>query len=347
MQENGANVQKKESFLKRKGVVISVKTYFIDAMSTMALGLFASLLIGTIMDMVGKNLNIPFLIEVANQAKAATGPAMGVAIAFALKAPPLVMFSAAAVGLAGNAIGKGGPLSALISTIVAVELGKLVSKETKVDIIVTPTVTIIAGVTVAMLVGPMVGGIMRGFGQIVMLATEMQPIAMGIIVSVVVGIVLTLPISSAALCIMLELGGLAAGAATAGCCAQMMGFAVASFKENGWGGFFAQGLGTSMLQVGNIVRNPRIWIAPTLAAAVTGPIATVVFGMKNIPTGAGMGTSGLVGPLGVIAAMEGGAMMWIGILLICFILPAVLTWGFDRFFRKIGWVKDGDQKLDL
>lgn len=337
--------EKKVSFLQRKGVNISVKAYLIDAMGTMALGLFASLLIGTIFSTIGDKLAIPVMTEIATYAKGATGAAMGVAIAYALKAPALVMFSAAAVGVAGNTLG--GPIGALISTIIATELGKIVSKETKVDIIITPAVTIISGSLVAMAVGPGVSAIMLGFGRIVMAATEMQPFLMGILVAVVVGIVLTLPISSAALCIMLELGGLAAGAATAGCCAQMVGFAVASFKENKTGGLFAQGLGTSMLQVPNIFKNPRIWLAPTLTAAITGPIATVVFKLQNIPAGAGMGTSGLVGPIGVITAMGSSTNVWIGIIVVCFVAPAIISFAFDKLFRKIGWVKDGDQKLDL
>ena len=332
------------AFLERKGVRISAKTYFIDAMGSMAYGLFATLLIGTIIGTLGERVHSDLLIEIAGYCKSATGPALGVAIAFALKAPMLVLLSAAVVGFAGNALG--GPVGALLATIVGVELGKVVSKETPVDIIVTPAVTIFAGALIAKFVGPGVSALMNGLGVIIMRATELRPVLMGIIVSVIVGIVLTLPISSAALCVMLGLSGIAAGAATAGCCAQMVGFAIMSFRENRWGGLLAQGLGTSMLQMGNIVKNPRIWIPPTLAAAVTGPIAAAVFRLEAVPTTAGMGTCGLVGPIGILSTMEPSANMWLGIVLVCFVLPGVLTWLFALPLRRLGWIKDGDLKLD-
>ncbi|MDO4296157.1 MAG: PTS sugar transporter subunit IIC, partial [bacterium] len=245
----------------------------------------------------------------------------------------------------GNALG--GPVGALLATIVGTELGKLVSKETRIDILVTPGVTIISGVLIAQFVGPGVSAFMNAFGTLVKSATEMQPFLMGILVSVLIGVALTLPISSAAICIMLGLDGIAGGAATAGCCAQMIGFAILSFRENGWGGLAAQGLGTSMLQMGNIVKNPKIWIAPTLASAVTGPIATMVFHLENIAAGSGMGTCGLVGPIGIYTAMNGGTSMWLGILLVCFVLPAILTWLFGIPLRRMGWIKDGDLKLNL
>ena len=334
-----------KAFLERKNVTITVKTYLIDALGAMAFGLFASLLIGTIFATLGEKTNIPLFLTIAEYAKGATGAALGVSIAYALKAPQLVLFSAATVGIAGNALG--GPVGALVAAIVGTELGKIVSKETRVDILVTPGVTIISGVLVAQFAGPGVSAFMTAFGNLVKNATEMQPFFMGILVSALIGIALTLPISSAAICIMLSLDGLAGGAATAGCCAQMIGFAVLSFKENGIGGLLAQGLGTSMLQMGNIVKNPRIWIAPTLASMITGPVATVIFKLQNIPAGSGMGTCGLVGPIGVYTAMGGGTSMWIGILLVCFVLPAVLTYGFGIVFRKIGWIKEGDLKLDL
>lgn len=335
-----------KEFLKRKNVNITVRTYLIDALGAMAFGLFASLLIGTIFGTLGRQLQIEIFNVIADYAKSATGAALGIAIAHALKAPQLVLFSAATVGIAGNALG--GPVGALVATIVAAELGKIVSRETRLDIIVTPGITIISGVLVAQFVGPGVAQFMNWFGNLVKTATEMQPFIMGILVSVLIGIALTLPISSAAICIMLSLDGLAGGAATAGCCAQMVGFAVMSFKENGWGGLLAQGLGTSMLQMGNIVKNPRIWIAPTLASMVTGPLATMVFQLENIPAGAGMGTCGLVGPIGIYTAMSGeGPRMWAGILMICFILPAVLTWIFGELSRKAGWIREGDLKLDL
>lgn len=334
-------------FLKRKQINISVQTYLIDALGAMAFGLFASLLIGTIFGTLGEKTQFEIFTTISGYAKSATGAALGVSIAYALKAPQLVLFSAATVGIAGNELG--GPVGALVATILAAELGKLVSKETPVDILVTPGVTIISGVLAAQFVGPGVSAFMTAFGNLVKTATVMQPLFMGMLVSALIGIALTLPISSAAICIMLSLDGLAGGAATAGCCAQMIGFAVLSFRENKWGGLLAQGLGTSMLQMGNIVRNPRIWIPPTLTSLVTGPISTMLFKLENIPAGSGMGTCGLVGPIGIYTAMQGSGStgMWPGILLVCFVLPAVLTPLFGALCRKAGWIKDGDLKLDL
>ncbi|MDO4267658.1 MAG: PTS sugar transporter subunit IIC [Eubacteriales bacterium] len=334
-----------KAFLKRKNVNITVKTYLIDALGAMAFGLFASLLIGTIFGTLGEKTHVELFNTISEYCKSATGAALGVSIAHALQAPQLVLFSAATVGIAGNALG--GPVGALVSTVISTELGKIVSRETRVDILVTPGVTIISGVLTAQFAGPGVSAFMTAFGNLVKTATEMQPFFMGILVSALIGIALTLPISSAAICIMLSLDGLAGGAATAGCCAQMIGFAVLSFRENGVGGLLAQGLGTSMLQMGNIVRNPRIWLPPTLASMVTGPLATCVFQMKNIAAGSGMGTCGLVGPIGVYTAMDGGASMWLGILFICFLLPAVLTMIFGEILRKAGWIRPGDLKLDL
>ena len=334
-----------KAFLERKDIRISAKTYLIDALGAMAFGLFASLLIGTIFGTLGEKTQIALFNTIAEYCKSATGAALGISIAHALKAPQLVLFSAATVGIAGNALG--GPVGALISTIIGTELGKLISKETRVDILVTPGVTIISGVLAAQFVGPGISAFMTAFGDLVKTSTELQPFFMGILVSALIGIALTLPISSAAICIMLNLDGLAGGAATAGCCAQMIGFAILSFRENGTGGLLAQGLGTSMLQLGNIVKNPRIWLPPTLASMVTGPLATCLFRLENISAGSGMGTCGLVGPIGIYTAMGGGAWMWLGILLICFVLPAVLTWLFGQFFRRIGWIGDGDLKLDL
>ena len=334
-----------KAFLERKDIRISAKTYLIDALGAMAFGLFASLLIGTIFGTLGEKTQIALFNTIAEYCKSATGAALGISIAHALKAPQLVLFSAATVGIAGNALG--GPVGALISTIIGTELGKLISKETRVDILVTPGVTIISGVLAAQFVGPGISAFMTAFGDLVKTSTELQPFFMGILVSALIGIALTLPISSAAICIMLNLDGLAGGAATAGCCAQMIGFAILSFRENGTGGLLAQGLGTSMLQMGNIVKNPCIWLPPTLASMVTGPLATCLFRLENISAGSGMGTCGLVGPIGIYTAMGGGAWMWLGILLICFVLPAVLTWLFGQFFRRIGWIGDGDLKLDL
>ncbi len=348
--ENKANQTPKQSFLKRKNIEISVKRYGVDALGFMALGLFSSLLIGTIMNTLGTKLGIPFLNETLWPiCRDMTGAAIGVSIAYGLQAPPLVLFSSAVTGAAGNALG--GPAGAFLAAVIGAELGKLVSKETKVDIIVTPSVTIISGVLVGTVVGPAIGAFMTGLGNLIMYATSLQPFLMGILVSVIVGMVLTLPISSAALCMMLGLAGLAGGAATAGCCAQMVGFAVMSFKENGWGGLVAQGLGTSMLQVPNIVRNWKVWIPPTLVGAIVGPLSTMVFKMEGTPMGSGMGTSGLVGQFGTIDAMEaagkGGMQMWLGILILQFIIPAVLTPIIANFMRKMGWIKEGDLKLNL
>ena len=334
-----------KAFLRRKNVNLTVRTYLIDALGAMAFGLFASLLIGTIFATLGEKSHVELFNTIADYAKGAPGAARGVPTAYSLQAPQLVLFAAATVGIAGNDLG--GPVGAFVATIVAVELGKIVSKETRVDILVTPGVTIISGVVVAQVAGPGVSAFMNAFGNLVKTATEMQPFFMGILVSALIGIALTLPISSAAICIMLSLDGLAGGAATAGCCAQMIGFAVMSFKENGVGGILAQGLGTSMLQMGNIVKNPKIWIPPTLVSMITGPIATMIFHLENIPAGSGMGTCGLVGPIGIYTAMGGGASMWIGIILVCFVLPAALTPIFGEILRKIGWIKDGDLKLDL
>lgn len=349
-----------EKRIKESKLKLYLHRYFIDAMSAMAQGLFASLLIGTIISTLGAQLNLPLLTEIGGYAKSAAGPAMAVAIGYALQAPALVLFSLVAVGGAANTLGgAGGPLAVFFLAIAAAELGKLVSKKTKIDIIVTPLVTIVSGCLLAYLLAPYIGSAASSVGQLIMWATEQQPLLMGIVVSVVVGMVLTLPISSAAICAALGLTGLAGGAAVAGCCAQMIGFAVISFRENRWGGFFAQGIGTSMLQVPNIIRNPRIWIAPTLASAVTGPLATCVFKlqMNGEAISSGMGTCGLVGQIGVytgwVSDIASGAkaaitgMDWIGLILISFVLPAVLSLVFDLILRKINWVKDGDMKLDV
>ena len=334
-----------KDYCTRKGVDMSWRAYFVDALGAMAMGLFASLLIGTIFQTLGDKTGLEAFVTIARYAKAATGAAIAVAIAYKLGCEGLVLFSAIAVGIAGNELG--GPMGAYVAVIVAIELGKMVYKETQVDILVTPATVIISGVLVAYAIGPAINSVMTALGSFIETATQMQPFLMGIVVSVVIGMVLTLPISSAAICLAIGLGGLAGGAATAGCCAQMIGFAVLSFKENRWGGLIAQGLGTSMLQMGNIVKNPRIWIPPTLAAAITGPIATCVFHLENIPIGAGMGTCGLVGPIGIYTAMpEGGLNMWIGMMLVCFVLPAILSWIFGAILRKMGWIKDGDLLIE-
>lgn len=349
---------KVSAFLKRKNVLFSAKRYGIDAMGAMAQGLFASLLIGTIIKTLGQQLNVQFLIDAGNFAQQVAGPAMAVSIGAALSAPQLVLYSLIAVGMAANQLGgAGGPLAVYFITIVASECGKIVSKETKVDILVTPAVTILVGVGLSVLCAPAIGAAASSVGDFIKWATNLQPLLMGILVSVVVGMALTLPISSAAICAALSLTGLAGGAAVAGCCAQMVGFAVMSFRENGVGGLVSQGLGTSMLQMPNIIRNPRTWIPPTLASAITGPIATCLFHLEmNGPAvSSGMGTCGLVGQIGVytgwlndIAAGTKAAILpmdWVGLILICFVLPAVLTLLFAFFLRKWGWIKGGDLKL--
>ena len=356
-------MQSFKAFLKRKNIVFSAHRYGIDALGAMAQGLFCSLLIGTIIKTLGTQLNLSMLTDIGTYAMAVSGPAMAVAIGYALQAPPMVLFSLSAVGWAANAEGgAGGPLAVLLIAIVAAECGKAVSKETKVDILVTPAVTILVGVALAKLIAPPIGGAAQAFGRVIDDATRLQPFWMGIAVSVLVGVALTLPISSAAICSVLGMTGLAGGAAVAGCCAQMVGFAVMSFRENRWGGLVSQGLGTSMLQMPNIVKNPRIWIPPTLAAAVTGPIATCLFRleMNGAPINSGMGTCGLCGPIGMwsgwvspseaalakgAAAIAPAAMDWIGLILICLILPAVLSAAFCAPLRRIGWIRKGDLKL--
>ena len=366
------------AFLKKKNVVFSAKRYFIDGMSAMAQGLFCTLLVGTILNTVGQQFHIGFLnaviVTIGKGEGAATytigglcsamvGPAMAVAIGSALQAPPLVLYSLIGVGFATNYMGgAGGPLAVFFVAILAAEIGKLVSKETKIDILVTPIVTTLAGVGIAALIAAPIGTAASAVGQFIMWATELQPLLMGILVSVVVGMALTLPISSAAICAALGLTGLAGGAAVAGCCAQMVGFAVMSFRENRWGGLVSQGLGTSMLQMPNIIRNPRVWIPPILASAITGPIATCLFRleMNGAPINSGMGTCGLCGQIGIWtgwvepsaeAAAKGAVAItpsgfdWLGLVLICFVLPAVLCPLLNAVCRKLGWVKDGDLKL--
>ena len=367
-------MEKIKAFCKRKNIVISAKRYGIDALGAMAQGLFCSLLIGTILNTIGSQFGIGFLtapiIEInevpytiGGMCSFMSGPAMAVAIGFALQAPPMVLFSLATVGYACNALGgAGGPLAVLFVAIIAAECGKAISKETKIDILVTPIVTTLIGIGTAWVIAPPIGRAASAFGQLIMHATELQPFLMGFLVSVLVGVALTLPISSAAICSVLGLTGLAGGAAVAGCCAQMVGFAVMSFKENGWGGLVSQGLGTSMLQMPNIVKNPRIWIAPNVAAAITGPIATCIFKleMNGAAINSGMGTCGLCGQLGVwtgwiapsekalangAAAISPTGFDWLGLILISFVLPAILAPVINQFCRKQGWVKDGDLTL--
>lgn len=370
MKENIKTPNRVRAYLTKKGVTLSPKVYFVDAMSTMALGLFASLLMATIFGAIlktdlltaGSPLHNFFtlLSKYAPAVGGATGAVLGVAVAYALKAPPLVLFASGVVGMCGNDLAtvitaadgaeksvSAGPLGAFLCVLVACEIGKLVSKTTKVDILVTPAVTLVTGTLVAMLICPGVAYLMYWLGYFINYATTIMPLFMGIVISVVVGIVLTLPISSAAVCAMIGISGTAGGAAMVGCCAQMVGFAVISFRENKWGGVVAQGLGTSMLQMGNIVKNPMIWIPATLASAITGPLSTCIFGLECSGVNAGMGTCGLVGPIGTFIDM--GVNVWtaFGVLTLCIVLPAALSLLFSEIMRKLGWIKPGDLKLDL
>ena len=361
-------------YCAEQNISFTAQRIFIDGLGGMAHGLFASLLIGTIFNTVGVYLldlnytlwgqEFALLVDAKTFAYAVQGAAMGGAIAYSMKAPPYVLYSCLAVGYAANSLGgTGGPLAVFVVTLIAIFLGKLVSKRTPVDLIVTPTVTILSGVLAASLIAPPIGAAASWLGDLIMWATNQQPFLMGVLVSAIIGVILTLPISSAAICAALHLVGLAGGAAVAGCCAHMVGFAVASYRENGVAGLTSQGLGTSMLQMGNIVKNPRIWLPAILTSAITGPIATCLFKleMNGPPVSAGMGTCGLVGQIGMwtgwiapsedaiangAAAIVPGAVDWIGLLLISFVLPAVLCWAFGSFFRQIGWIRDGDLELN-
>ncbi|MDO5714927.1 MAG: PTS sugar transporter subunit IIC [Tissierellia bacterium] len=337
-----------KSFLKKKEIYLSPRIYFIDVLGSMAFGLFASLLVGTILNTLGQVLDLPFLSEYLwPMARDATGAAIGVAIAYALKAPPLVLFSAAVVGTAGNALG--GPVGTLISVLISTEIGKAISGETKIDILVTPCTTIAIGGVIANYIGPPLNHFMTFLGEVIMAATNLQPLFMGIIVSVIVGITLTLPISSAALCMMLSLSGRAGGAATAGCCAQMVGFAYMSWHDNGLKGVSAVGLGTSMLQMSNIMKNPWCWLPPTIAAAITGPISTLVFKMENTPLGSGMGTCGLVGQIETfrqMAKIQSTQNIAISILILHIFAPIIISAIVTSLLRKKGLIQKGDLTLE-
>lgn len=337
-----------QAFLHRKDIQLSAKRYFIDAMGAMAYGLFATLLVGTILKTIGEEFGISFLNEVVwSIANQATGPAIALAIAYSLRAPQLVLFSSAVVGIAAYKLG--GPLGVFIASIVAVEVGKMVSGETRIDIVVTPIVTVLVGVVIAQFIGPSVQQLMTWIGELIIVSTNANPLIMGIVVAVVVGMVLTLPISSAALCLMLELDGLAAGAATVGCCAQMIGFATISYRDNGFQGVLAQGLGTSMLQMPNIYKNWKIWIPPILASAILGPLATTFMSMENSALESGMGTCGLVGQIGTWNAMKtkfSTTHILMGIGLLHFILPAILSYLFYWILKQKKWIKNGDMKLN-
>ena len=358
-----------KAFLKRKNIEFSARRYGVEAMSAMAQGLFCTLLVGTILNTLGTQLHIGLLTRtilsigekgytIGGLASLLVGPAMAVAIGSALQAPPMVLFSLVPIGYGANAIGgAGGPLAVLVIAIIASECGKMVSKETKIDILVTPIVTILIGLGLSILIAPLLGKAADAVGTFLRWATEQRPFIMGILISVTVGIALTLPISSAAICMTLGLTGLAGGAAVAGCCAQMVGFAVMSFKENRFGGLVSQGIGTSMLQMGNIMKNPKIWLPPIVVSAITGPIATCLFHLRmdGAAVNAGMGTCGFCGQIGVytgwVDAVANGAktaitfMDWVGLLLISFILPAILCWLGGQLLRRIGWIKEGDLKL--
>ena len=332
------------------------KTYVVDALSYMAMGLFASLIIGLIIKQIALIPNLGFLAPIATMAQLdlVVGGAIGLAIALGLKRDPLVTISAVAVGALGYTLGGpagdvgGNPIGAYLATIVAIEAGSLISKRTPVDIILTPLVTVVVGGLVAQYACVPIGEWVMSLGEVINRATELNPFAMGVVVAVSVGCILTLPISSAALCISIGISGLAAGAATAGCCAQMVGFAVISFRENGFGGLISQGLGTSMLQIGNIARKPIVWLAPTLAAAILGPISTCILGMTNNAAGAGMGTSGLVGPIGCWATMSpttDHTLLLAEIVGMYFVAPAILSLIIHLAMKRLGWVKEGDLKL--
>ncbi|MDL4839386.1 PTS transporter subunit IIC [Aquibacillus rhizosphaerae] len=342
-----------KSFLTKKGVSLSPKEYFITALSYMALGLFSSLLIGLIIQTLGQQLPKLFgdlglfswLVEMGGFAmdKKIVGGAIGVAIAYGLKAPPLVMFSVLFAGAYGYDLG--GPAGSYVAALFATEFGKIIYKQTKVDIILTPFLTLVVGFTVGKLVGPPIDSFMTGFGNIINWSTDQQPLIMGIIVAILMGWALTAPISSLAIALMLSLDGIAAGAATVGCAAQMVGFAVSSYRDNGMGGSLAQGIGTSMLQVANIIRKPIIIIPPTIAGAIMAPFATVWFEMTNNALGAGMGTAGFVGQIMTFEAMGFSLNIFLIILLLHIVGPAIISLVVSEWFRKKGWIKPGDMKI--
>ncbi|MDD7266831.1 MAG: PTS sugar transporter subunit IIC [Lachnospiraceae bacterium] len=341
---------------------------FIDGLTGMAHGLFATLIIGTIMMQLGGLIGGQyghFIVVIGKMATLLTGAGIGVGLAGRLGEPTFVVIGSAVAGMVGayatpilkgslmvdgtiRYAGPGEPLGSFIAAFAAIEIGRLIAGKTKLDILLTPLVTIAGGSVVGLLIGPPINRFMALLGELINYGTTYQPFLMGIIVSVLMGMILTLPISSAALGIVLQLSGLAAGAATIGCCAQMIGFAVASFRENGISGLITQGIGTSMVQVPNIVRKPVIWLPPILASAILGPLSTMIFKMTNAPAGSGMGTSGLVGQIMTFRDMAGKIptnQLWLYVILLHFLLPATLTLVFSELFRKLGWIKTGDMKL--
>lgn len=329
--------------LQRQNIVLTWQRYGIDALNGMALGLFSSLIVGLILKNIGTWLNIQALVVAGSHAQSAVGAAIGAGVAFGLKAPPLVLFASVTTGLIGAEMG--GVVGALVAGIIGVECGKFLHKTTPIDIIITPATTLMAGMATAYALAPAIASLMSSLGELISWAMALSPIMMSIIIAVVMGMLLTLPISSAAIAISLELSGLSAGAATIGCAAQMVGFAAMSYRVNGISGVVSQGLGTSMIQMPNILKNPKIWLPPTLAGAILAPIATGIFGMTNIPVGAGMGTSGLVGQVGTLEAM--GMSIHTLMLIIAFhvILPAILTMIFAKILQSRGLIKPQDLKL--
>ncbi|WP_281186878.1 PTS transporter subunit IIC [Staphylococcus schleiferi] len=329
-----------------------LRRWFIEGLSYMTLGLFSSLIIGLIMQTLGKqtlfpNLHLGFLVEIGTVAQSLTGAAIGAAIAYGLKAKPLVIFASVIVGMLGYDTFSGGAVGAYFATLVAVEVSPLYASKTKIDIIVSPFLTLVIGGVVAKFLGPFLNQMMRAIGRVIVISTEQQPFLMGILVAVIFGLCLTAPISSAALVLMLDLSGLAAGAATIGCVCQMVGFAVTGYKDNGISGLISIGIGTSMLQVPNILLKPFILIPPTLASAIIAPIMTTMFPMTNNAAGAGMGTSGFVGQIMTIHTMGSQLDTWIRIAVFHFILPIAVTYVIYHFMRKRQWIHDGDQKLNV
>lgn len=332
------------SLLARKNIEFSLRRYGIETMNFMTLGLFSSLIIGLILKTLGTWLDLAWLIEIGALAQAGLGAAIGVGVAYGLQAPPMVIFSSAMVGSLAISVG-GGPIGAFVAVAISSELSKLVSKTTPIDIIITPATALISGMLAAQWMAPYLGDLMRATGQTIEWAMTLQPFFMSIVIALVMGLLLTGPTSSAAVAISLNLGGLAAGAATIGCCAQMVGFATMSYKDNGPSGVLGVGLGTSMLQLANIVRNPLILIPPMITATILAPIGTLVFHMQNVPTGAGMGTSGFVGQVGTLAAMGDSSDVWMAIGLMHFLLPALLCGMIAWWMQRQGWIKAGDLTL--
>lgn len=344
MTQNTSSIKK---FLDKQGVTLSAKEYFITALSYMALGLFSSLIIGLIVKTIGQEIGFQPLIEMGSFAmeKKVWGGAIGVAIAYGLKAPPLVVFAALFSGAFSADIG-GGPAGSYIAALLSIEMGKLVSKQTRIDIILTPFITIMVGYLVGVLISPSVNAFMLAFGDIIEWATNQRPFIMGILVAVLMGWALTAPISSLAVALMLDLSGIAAGAATVGCAAQMIGFATMSYRDNGIGGWIAQGIGTSMLQVANVIRKPLLILPPTIAGAVLAPVASVWLKMVNNAPGGGMGTSGFVGQIMTFQQMGFSWEIFWAILALHIVGPLVITLLLSEWFRKKGWIQPGDLKIE-